>query len=1026
LSKVNSAALSTDQIKDISAKVGPRFGLKNRPWLSDGLALLFFTVVSLVFLIPLTGNLAESAINEGDDLQQMWSMGWVIHALTTDPANLFNANIFYPYPNTLAYSDHLIIQALFSLPVVLLSNNLVLGYNLGMVFSFVMSGWGTYLLVKDLTGNRAAGLLAGMIFAYAPYKVGHLSQLNLLSTQWIPFCFLFFRRILLNSKAGWRSGWGVTLAFTLFFVFNALSSTYYLFFILPLLGLYFILFYLSRWRWPRPISLLQLLVGFGLAFVVLLPTFIPYLQVSAEQAAERTVREVEQFSANYRFYFGVGDNNLFWAKTLSRYAGLGGERQLFPGGLALLFTIVALAAPLLLKFRKSSESRVQSPESKAQNPSSDTQHPAPDTQHPAPDAPNSALSTQHPLEPYLFFALGLFALFMSFGLVLHVKGLDIPTPYRLFYDYFPGWRGLRAAMRYGLFVLFALAVTAGFGVAFLTPFVRRLAIRAQWARFSLPVLLTGLLLLGAFWEYRSDISRINPGILPNPPQVYRWLAEPSRAGVVLELPMAAPGALPSIRDYYSTFNWQPTVNGESGYMPPVYNDLYALSQDITSKEALATFQGMGVRWLVYHLNDENIPFAPGEWEKLEAKLSKTKEIKLVQDFPQDKIRVYELAPDPWMQQIIDQIPAKSDVIVSDYRRNQPTALELVETLLRRRNYQLYGNDRAGYRFLNAPPTGRPVSYGLFSADEDPRPYGFSQDEASWSGHGLKLYSRKTQPAVAYDLSRDPKLAEFNALKGTLELEIAKNELKFNGKSLGNGNELSGKALLKLQLSSLNRQTLKISQNGQDKTFEVPAGLSNLVLGPFSPGDKLRLEPPSGATLYLNRAELGPGDQALAALTPVPQAALMVTNSRTQNGHLFSTFEIYLPKLGEGELNNYLLSLDVYRKPWGTHPSGHFGVWSVALNGADQPRRLEFDFDPVAKTTRVTLDGANLDVGAEVIRPGDGDWAAFMALRRVNPQNVKDFELLGVARLYEFNLNGPQLRDLNLLPGRQLVYLPTLK
>ena len=52
----------------------------------------------------------------------------------------------------------------------------------------------------------AAALFAGTVFAFGHYKIGHLSQLNLLSTQWIPLCFLFLRRILRSEIAGQKTG----------------------------------------------------------------------------------------------------------------------------------------------------------------------------------------------------------------------------------------------------------------------------------------------------------------------------------------------------------------------------------------------------------------------------------------------------------------------------------------------------------------------------------------------------------------------------------------------------------------------------------------------------------------------------------------------------------------------------------------------------------------------------------------------------------------------------------------------------
>ena len=157
-------------------------------WLisADALALYFFLVMSFLIMYPLSAYMAVSANNEGDNLQQMWSMGWVLHKIGQNPfsyftGDLFNANIFHPYPYTLAYSDPLLAQALLAAPFMLFTNNLVLSYHLVQLLAFALSGWGMYMLVKEMTGSRLGGLFAGMIFAYAPYKIGRMSQLNLLA-----------------------------------------------------------------------------------------------------------------------------------------------------------------------------------------------------------------------------------------------------------------------------------------------------------------------------------------------------------------------------------------------------------------------------------------------------------------------------------------------------------------------------------------------------------------------------------------------------------------------------------------------------------------------------------------------------------------------------------------------------------------------------------------------------------------------------------------------------------------------------
>jgi len=81
------------------------------------------------------------ALDLGPDTRLfLWTLGWDTHALVSHPLAIFDANIFYPEPRTLAYSEHQIGSALFAAPVILASGNLVLGLNLVLLFSCAASG----------------------------------------------------------------------------------------------------------------------------------------------------------------------------------------------------------------------------------------------------------------------------------------------------------------------------------------------------------------------------------------------------------------------------------------------------------------------------------------------------------------------------------------------------------------------------------------------------------------------------------------------------------------------------------------------------------------------------------------------------------------------------------------------------------------------------------------------------------------------------------------------------------------------
>ncbi|MCB0154085.1 MAG: hypothetical protein KDF65_04745, partial [Anaerolineae bacterium] len=99
--------------------------------------LLLYLLLTLLFSQPLLFNLNRAVPNDiGDPLLNTWILAWDSHALLTDPLNLFNANIFQPLPNPLAYSEHLLSTALLILPLQLVTAEPVVAYNLSLLLTF--------------------------------------------------------------------------------------------------------------------------------------------------------------------------------------------------------------------------------------------------------------------------------------------------------------------------------------------------------------------------------------------------------------------------------------------------------------------------------------------------------------------------------------------------------------------------------------------------------------------------------------------------------------------------------------------------------------------------------------------------------------------------------------------------------------------------------------------------------------------------------------------------------------------------
>jgi hypothetical protein len=245
--------------------------------------------------------------------------------------HLYEANIFFPYPHTLAYSESLVASATLAAPLIWLTDNPVLGYNFVLLLSFVLTGFGTYLLVYRLTGRRYAAFVAGLIFAFCIYRFSLLSKLQLLSTQWMPFTLLY-----LDQIANRKSQIANSLLFALFLSLQCLASFYYAFQSALTIALYLVWFAVTQ----RGVIRRDAAINFGLALMLaaifIAPFIVTYLQVSQELGFERNTWELEEFSAVPADYFIARAGNWLYGKLTAPFAAPGGEGCLFPGVLVIV------------------------------------------------------------------------------------------------------------------------------------------------------------------------------------------------------------------------------------------------------------------------------------------------------------------------------------------------------------------------------------------------------------------------------------------------------------------------------------------------------------------------------------------------------------------------------------------------------------------------------------------------------------------------------------------------------------------
>ena len=117
-----------------------------------------FALLAIAHTWPLAGDPAvHSRVDNGDYSLNVWAVDWVARTLPTNPAHLFDANIFHPARLTLAYSEPLILQGALAIPAVWLGVPPVLTYNVLTMAGLALSGWAFALLVYRETGSWPAG-----------------------------------------------------------------------------------------------------------------------------------------------------------------------------------------------------------------------------------------------------------------------------------------------------------------------------------------------------------------------------------------------------------------------------------------------------------------------------------------------------------------------------------------------------------------------------------------------------------------------------------------------------------------------------------------------------------------------------------------------------------------------------------------------------------------------------------------------------------------------------------------------------
>lgn len=438
------------------------------------------------------------------------------------------------------------------------ATNNVFTYNFEILFSFLASAVFMYWLVLYLSGNKACSFFSTIIYAYCPYHFARAWQhLGLAQTQWMPLYVLAMLK--LREKSTFRQALLAALALFLVFSFDL----YYAYFML-IVSFLFVIFLLGS-EWKKKIKgaeyfkndfrfIGKLLIVFTLVFLLISPLVFKVFKDRNKYSGKESVaynpyvRPFEDLfaqSARPLSYFLPASVHPVFGRITEGFVGSNYYGESFTEHTLYLGWVPLILAFIAFKRRKKNSSR---------------------------------------------FYINLFA-FLAFCAWLfsqppwwNLFGFKLYMPSYLMYKLLPMFR---AYCRFGIVVMLAVSVLAGFGLMLVLE-----TIKSKNKKMVVAALFF-ILVLFEFWNYPPfkviDVSRA--------PQVYYWLAGQKEDFTIAEYPLDARSPNEMYK-FYQTKHHKKIINGTIPLTTPhmIAKTMTKLSEPRTA----GVLKWMGVKYVLVH------------------------------------------------------------------------------------------------------------------------------------------------------------------------------------------------------------------------------------------------------------------------------------------------------------------------------------------------------------------------------------------------------------------------------------------
>jgi hypothetical protein len=544
------------------------------------LPFLLYVLLFLASFYPQSLHPGDTVAYVGDSLEAVWMLGWNVDNFFRNPLGLFEANILYPNPRPVTFTDHRILLSVLVAPVVWATDNPLLAYNVALALGCLLAAFSARHLAMGLGLGELGSFTAGALYAFHTYQVNEGPRLHIIYHGFLPLVIdQFIRYVRTGAKrhAFAIGGW---------MLLQGLASSYHVLYGALVLSILCLAVLVSK-----PKLMLRRTPALAAAAVFAGLLFAPILFTYVDSARIHGFRHELPAGVDLSHY-------LFTTPTNLVYGAIGEVRLQQRGPHFIGFLSVGLMLFTLGRWLSRRSEDWQ------------------DALLPARVwVPGAAV-------------LALVFVALSLGRDMVVFGWNVgPGPYRLLYHYVPGFQQVRIPERLSLVAMLFIALLVGRAIAWMGARGRLGRAAAVLSAVFVPL------------EHLSPLphtARIPVG--EDVPAVYRWLSDqPIRALIEVPIPGEPLIRKESLNMYFSLYHGKAIIHGYESFPPLLSSFLRKMAMEFPSEASLEALDRIGVDTVIVH---HGLPGSERIAKEL-PRLVDAGRLRLVARFTGEAARVYE-------------------------------------------------------------------------------------------------------------------------------------------------------------------------------------------------------------------------------------------------------------------------------------------------------------------------------------------------------------------------------------------------